>query len=205
MDCKKSTFIQTWWNDNINTHFNQFKMWVGDENVSSKVYSRQYIYNKKYKSILDLGCAHATMYTGFKNEYYPITYTGVDSCDMFIRENNAKGITSINADVRKVPLPDSSNDIVFSRHIIEHQPEFQEYLNETIRLAKKEALHIFFKCPGEKEHILYDPVSNLYHNTYSRSAINTFLDSHPKVEKFFWVESLSNGSEDALHIIIKFE
>ena len=195
-------FKQTWWNDNINNKLNTFKNWVGDENASTKIYGRKHIYNKNYKSILDIGCAHATMYHGFKNDSYDIDYTGVDSCLFFVNDNNKNGIKTLESDVQNIPVGDSSFDVVFSRHIIEHQSSLEPLLLETIRIAKYEAMHIFFIKPieGDNHIINHDPVLNLYHNSYSRSVIENILNNS-KVSKYYWVLF---DNEEVLHIELKF-
>ena len=193
-------FNQTWWNENAKNKLGTFMSWVGDHNASTKVYSRNYIYNKKFESIVDLGCATCTMYDGFKKEGFDIEYTGVDSCEHFIELSRAKGVNCVCSDVRKTPFLDSSFDMVYSRHIIEHQPEFKNYMDETIRLSKKEVLHIFFKNPGETETISYSSDDNLFHNTYKKEDIEDYLRNHKKIKEFFWV-MLNKDEECALHII----
>lgn len=195
-------FKQTWWNDNVEKMIGTFNMWIGNENANTKLYSRLYIYNKEFKSIVDLGCANASMYDGFKKEMYNIDYTGVDSCIYLIEQNKQRGINCILSDVIKTPFDDNSFDISYSRHIIEHQPEFRKYLQETIRISKKEVLHIFFKIPGDdKENIFYTENDNLYHNTYCKKDIEKYLENHLRVKEFSW-EKLNNDEECALHIIL---
>lgn len=194
-------FRQTWWNNNVEKMLDTFNIWIGDSNAYTKIYSRNYIYHKQFKSIVDLGCANASMYDGFQKEMYKIDYTGVDSCIYLVDKNKEKGINCVLSDVVKTPFKDSSFEIVFSRHIIEHQPEFKTYLQETIRIAEKEVLHIFFKVPSDKEHIFYTEHDNLYHNTYNKNDIETYLKNDLKVKEFSW-SLLNNNDECALHIIL---
>lgn len=194
-------FKQTWWNNNVQKMLGTFNIWIGDENAETKVYSRRYIYSLGFKSIVDLGCANASMYNGFQKENYNIEYTGVDSCTYLVEENKKRGINCLLSDVIKTPFQDNSFEIVYSRHIIEHQAEFKEYLEETIRIAQKEVLHIFFKVPGDKEIINYTEHDNLYHNTYSKQDIETYLKNNEKVKYFYW-HSLNSNQECALHIIL---
>ncbi len=173
---------------------------MGDENANTKRYSRQYIYSKGYKSIVDLGCANASMYVGFQKESYNIDYTGIDSCVYFVNKNKERCIKCVLSDVIKTPFVERSFEIVYSRHIIEHQPEFETYLEETIRIAEKEVLHIFFKIPwSEKEYIFYTDEDNLYHNTYNKEDIETYLKNHQRVKEFSW--RILNNNEEC-HIIL---
>ena len=194
---------QSWWNRNVDNRVHEIKAWHGTDEAMTKIYSRQYVKRKGYKTVIDLGCADATMYTGFKKDGIQVDYVGIDSCRFFVEDNNRKGIKTIESDVRSTPFDDNSFDVVYSRHIIEHQPEFSDYMAETIRIAKREALHIFFKRPSTTEMIHYDPKENMYHNTYCKKDIERFLTRHPKVENFVWVSGLNTELEDALHIFVK--
>jgi ubiquinone/menaquinone biosynthesis C-methylase UbiE len=194
---------QTWWNDNLSKPENMdiFKKWIGDQNAQSKVLLRQYIASKKYSSILDVGCGVATEYDGYKNDGYPIDYKGVDSCSILVKSNIARGVPMIEANCENIPLEDKSIDIVYSRHVLEHQPSFKGILNEMIRLAKYEAIHVFFIIPGPLEIISYDSIQNLYHNRYNINDIIQFLQTHPRVDKFTF--NPINKDEASLHILVK--
>jgi ubiquinone/menaquinone biosynthesis C-methylase UbiE len=105
--------------------------------------------------------------------------------------------------VNQTIFRDNLFDVVFSRHIVEHQPACEPLLLETIRLAKHEVIHVFFKKPTPTTaHIInYDASLNLYHNTYSRFLIEYLLSNHSKVKNFRW----NDISEDecVLHINIR--
>ena len=187
---------QTFWNKSVENATNTI-MWVGDYNSISKIYSIDYIINQNYKSILDIGCANRSMKFGFQAHGYDIKYQGVDSCEYFIADD------VIESDVRESPLSDNCFDVVFSRHVVEHQPDFETLFNETIRLGIEEVIHIFFKRPhndGEENRIHYDETLDLYHNYFSRILIERFLNGNKKVLRFFW-KPISD-TEEALHIIL---
>ena len=57
-----------------------------------------------------------------------------------------------------------------------------------IRLAKKEAIHVFFIIPGENEIINYDEKQNLYHNTFSKPEIEKYLKANNDVDSFSWIQ-----------------
>jgi ubiquinone/menaquinone biosynthesis C-methylase UbiE len=193
---------QTWWNDNAVNLMGLFKSWVGDENAESKVYMANYLKNKNYYTLIDCGCGNGTFYYTLKNNNINIEYTGVDSCEYFIELNTSNGIKMINSDIRNIDISDNSYDIVFSRHVIEHQPEFNIILNEFIRIGKKEVCHIFFIKPHNEteDKINYDNKSNLYHNNYSKKSIENFLSKNKKISSWNWIEI--NDKENALHIYL---
>lgn len=197
-------FKQTWWDNNLPTRFEEFYSWVGSESAHSKVFFREFIKNKGFESIVDLGCGPATEYFAYKKEYPEIKYLGVDSCKVLYDKNTEKGVPMILASAEATGLPDNYSDVSFSRHVLEHQPSFQPILSEMLRIGKKLAVHIFFIPPGDKEeHIGYDPSQNLYHNRYKRENIENFLSLHEKVKNFNWYQV--NDSEIALIINLIYE
>jgi len=177
---------QTFWNNFMrNETMNTFTNWVGNFDAESKMYFYNYIKNKDYKTLLDIGCGDATIYDGLKNSNINIEYTGADSCDFFVNQGRHKNLNILNTDIRKIDTDDSSYDIVFARHIVEHQPDFETLFTEMIRIAKKECVHIFFIKPIIGDTIInYDNKSDLYHNTFAHLKISEFLKNNPKVKNF---------------------
>lgn len=202
---EEKEFVQTWWNENVKSDDNIFYNWICGSDALTKVYARKHIIENQYKSILDVGCANATMFYGFLNDKYDIEYTGIDSCKYLVKKNISNDINVILGNVNRTIFKDSLFDVVFSRHIIEHQPACEPLLLETIRIAKKEVIHVFFKKPHnsspEHHHIInYEQSSNLYHNTYSRFLIEYLLSHHSKVKTFTWNDI--SIDECVLHIIL---
>ena len=190
---------QVWWNKHAESQYNTFKDWVGNENAPTKKYSAEYCFKKGYTSVVDMGCADSTFLRSLQNVDPTIQYMGVDSCTFFVNMNKQNNIPVIECDITNIPeLSDSSFDICFSRHTIEHQPSFEPLLKEMIRIGKKEACHIFFIKPDE------NPTSinfgnDLYHNRYSRADIETYLLTNTKVRAHEWIQF---GDEVALHILL---
>lgn len=197
-----SQFQQTWWDKNLPTRFNEFQSWVGPSTEPSKVYFRNFVKEHGYKSLLDLGCGNATEHFAYQSEYPELEYTGVDSSEYLNKMNTSKGVKMIKSDITNVPLPDSSVDVAFSRHVLEHQPDFKPALSEIIRLGKHVSIHIFFISPSEKDQIInYSPQENLYHNTYVKSDIENYVNTFDSVERFEWVKI--TASETAMIVYKK--
>jgi len=196
-----SNFKQTWWDNNLPTRYDEFAGWVGAKNAPTKEYFRWYVYNKKYKSLIDLGCGNATEYFAYKEEYPELSYLGVDSSKILYNRNVELGVPMLWVETSLIPLPDGHSEVVFSRHVLEHQPSFQLLLSEMIRLASKEAIHVFFITPGDTEIIHYDEAQNLYHNTFSKKAIEAAITIRKDVESFEWIPLTE--TETALSIIKK--
>jgi ubiquinone/menaquinone biosynthesis C-methylase UbiE len=183
-----SEFKQTWWDDNLDTRYDEFASWVGDSNSRSKVFFRNYIKEKKYTSLVDIGCGNATEFFAYQKEYPELQYTGVDSSKILNERNSKLGVPMILAPAENTELLSDFAEVAFSRHVLEHQPKFQPVLNEIIRLASKVAIHIFFIPPGDNsEHIGYDSSQNLYHNRYNKKDIEEYIISNPKVKKYEWI------------------
>lgn len=195
---------QTWWNDNVTSDENVFYNWICDSNAMTKKYGRSHIILNNYKSMLDVGCANTTMYNGFQEDGYEIDYTGIDSCKYFVKRGVSKDVNVVYGDVNSMMFRDNLFDVVYSRHIIEHQRSCEELLQETIRVAKYEVLHVFFKKPNETfvHEINYDKNLNLYHNTYSRYLIEYLLSNHSKVMSYRWNNDVK-ADECVLHILVR--
>jgi len=177
---------QTFWNKFMrNETMETFTKWVGNSKAESKMFFYNYLKNKDYKTLLDIGCGDATIYDGLKLSNINIDYTGADSCDYFINLGKNRNLNILKTDIRKIDKNDSSYDIVFARHIVEHQPDFETLFTEMIRIAKKECVHIFFIKPNMGDTIInYDKNTDLYHNKFGYLKIVEFLRNNPKVKKF---------------------
>ncbi len=181
-------FKQTWWDDNLDTMYDEFVSWVGGRDSISKVFFRNYIKEKQYKTLLDLGCGNATEFFAYKDEYPELDYTGLDSSSFLYEKNTSLGVNMVLSPAENTGLPDRSHDVVFSRHVLEHQPDFKPVLTEMMRLSSREAIHVFFIAPGEfPEHIGYDQSQNLYHNRYNKSDIEKFISLNNLVESYEWI------------------
>lgn len=181
-------FKQTWWDKNLPTQFEVFQSWIGDSSSRSKKLLREYVIDIKCKSLVDLGCGTATEFFAYRNEYPELTYLGVDSSEFLYKRNVDLGVPMVMASVESTGLPDSSYEVAFSRHVIEHQPSFEPILNEMIRVGSKKAIHIFFIPPKDNiEVINHDPKENLYHNQFDKLKIEKFIESNSKVKEFSWI------------------
>lgn len=194
-------FVQDWWDKNLDTRYEEFASWVGDSNSISKKMFREYIKDKEYTSMIDLGCGNATEYFAYKKEYPAMKYLGIDSSKFLFNKNVSLGVPMMHVAGDKIPLWRNYVDVVYSRHVLEHQPSFKPLLSEMIRLALKEVINVFFITPKEREIIHYSEEDNLYHNTFCRDEIEDYLRNHEDVETFTWIPI--SFTEIALSIIKK--
>lgn len=195
------THEQTWWDKEIKDHFLEFKSWVGDKNAPSKVWAREFVKLNKFESLVDIGCGNATEYFAYKEEYPELKYTGVDSSKFLNEFNIAKGVPMVLANADKTRLVDSSSDVAFSRHVLEHQESPYPILDEMIRVGKKVAIHVFFIKPGLTEYIHFDEKQNLFHNTFKKKDLEDHISDNEKVDNFIWVDV--SDREESLVIFLK--
>ena len=208
---KMEEHTQTWWNKNAEARLDEFKDWVGDASAPSKVYMAEYVKKREdagfipCRTLLDAGCGTATFYDTLHQLHVGIAYTGVDTCAYFLRVGRERGVSMIDADIRKIPVVDGAFDVAFSRHTFEHQPNVESIMNELIRVGRYEMCHIFFIKPlagaGQKEVINWDHTTNLYHNTYTQEGVESILRGNSKVNTWKWVDI--NDQECALHVYLK--
>jgi len=195
-------FNQTWWDKNLGQKFGEFKNWIGDFNAESKVFVRNHVRQQGYKTLADFGCGPATEYFGYKNDGYEIHYMGIDSSWVLYSHATSQGVPVLHSAVEEVPVPDSSFDVSFSRHVLEHLPTFRECLGEMIRTGKKEVINIFFIEPTEEaEKIDFFVPDQLYHNRYNKKDIESFCLANPKVLSLRWERV--NTKETVLFLSLK--
>lgn len=198
-------FEQTWWNNNLNINrkFEEYLGWLGPKESDSRIFIKENIKDLEIKSIADFGCGPCVDYFSLKEDNYEFKYLGIDSCFHLKEYNESRGVNFLQAPVEKTGLGDNSYELSYSRHVLEHLPSFKDCLSEMIRVAEKYVAHIFFIKPSEEEKISYWEEENLYHNQYSKSDIETFLNENEKVSSFEWLDI--NKSEIALVITLSFE
>lgn len=188
---------QTWWDKEIKEQFTDFKSWVGNSSATSKVVIRDFIIKEGYKSVTDFGCGMCDDY--FQYKIIPIVWTGIEGSDYLYKHSQEKEIPVIYAEAHNTALPDSSTEVSYSRHVLEHQADYKPILSEMIRVASKLVIHTFFIPPRDKEIISYNKDNNLYHNTFSRPEMEEFLMNNPKVKTFGWMNEVA-PTEEALII-----
>ncbi len=134
-----------WWEHNYSNYCDQFERWWGDINAPSRVFMRNEIICNNYKNILDVGCGFATDLQGIRFYNLPVVYTGVDITPSFISRAQLLKMNVSLADAHCLMFGDKSFDIVYARHLFEHEPDFKDIISEFIRVARHEILIIFYK------------------------------------------------------------
>ena len=199
----KKLFKQTWWNTNLSNSnkFNEYLGWLGDEKSDSRGFIRDNIKDLNIKSIADFGCGPCLEFTTLKESGYEFNYLGIDSCIHLKEYNESRNIPFLNSPVEDTKLGESSYELSYSRHVLEHLPTYKDALTEMVRVASRYVVHIFFIKPNDDEKIEHWKEENLYHNQYNKKDIEDFLSKNKKVNSFDWIDI--NEQENALVIEIK--
>lgn len=190
---------QTWWDKEIKNQFSEFKFWVGTSNATSKVVIRDFIIKEGYTSIVDFGCGICDDY--FEYLKIPIHWRGIESSLFLYEHAQEKEIPVINVEAHDTNLPYNTTEVAYSRHVLEHQRHYEPILTEMIRIASKIVIHIFFIPPRDTEIINWQRETNLYHNTFIRKEMETFIMSNLKVKDLTWL--LISKTEEVLIIKLK--
>lgn len=180
--------------------------WWGNENAVSRVLVRLHIMNKGYKSILDIPCGLAVDYDAFKRSCPEMHYVGIDMLPMFVDRLTQRGVQAMVGKIQDIPCPDSSFEVVYARHILEHLDTYKDAFKEMVRVAQREVIVVFFIKPNGTgiDRVIPIEVDGLpvNHNRYSKAKIEAFLKTIDKIKSFSWQE-VKNKDEAILHIIVE--
>lgn len=194
---------EKWWTHNIDSYLTEFESWLGDVDAPSRVCARNYIKRMGYKTILDIPAGLCTEYFGYKKDEIEINYLGMDITHQLLMRGQQLGVPVLFGNIESIPCKDSSFEVCYARHILEHLPSYELALQELIRVAQKEVMVVFFIVPHMRE-TLIDPSilqeSLLYHNRYNKPLMEEFILSNTKVSYLFW-EYISD-IECTLHIFL---
>lgn len=182
--------------------------WLGGVDAASRVRVRQRIAECRYENALDCGAGLGLDWFGSVNYSHPFVYSGIEPSEK-MREATKKASVAYGREeneffpiaegsIEWIPYPDSSFDLVYCRHVLEHLPRFEVGLSEMIRVATLEVIAVFFMRPG-KEAYLYRERDGLWQNRYAKEDIEAALLQDEKAEVWFW-ETL--GSEVLLHVYL---
>lgn len=107
-----------------------------------------------------------------------VDYTGMDRTPGIVDalKANFPEVKTVTGDIRAIPLPDKSFDIVLARAIFEHLPDKEDMelaMKECVRVAKKHVIFSFFIPLQETEHIAWD--GQYFNNQYARKDVEAIL------------------------------
>ena len=147
---------------------------------------------------------------GTDAEYYfskqKLKYTGMELNPKQLEVNKERlpQIDFEEGNILDIDKPDNSFDIVYSRHIFEHLSlsAMETAINETIRVAKKAVVYVFFRMENIPDHLVR-PVRVYHYNTLSKDKILSFIESIEKVDnvKATFIEGRVRGENNWIFVI----
>jgi len=119
-----------------------------------------------YESFLDCGCGRGEMMYAFKEMGY--TSKGIDISDF------CKDTIIVNFETDSFPFPDNTFDIVFSKSVLEHISNAENYMAEMKRVLKPGGRLILLVPDWETQYKIfyYDPT---HVHPYTKQSIEALL------------------------------
>jgi len=174
-----------WWDNNLDKRENEFSDWL----LSSDNDSRNYLYdflinNDNIIDVLECGPGTFIDYELFFKDNVKKNYESIDITDNIVETGLNKNINIVLSSIENIQKESNEYDLVYCRHVLEHQDFFKDSINEMIRVSKKYIIIIFWLLSGDETIIKYDKEQCIYHNIYSKTEIENFL--FEKNMKFNW-------------------
>lgn len=157
--------MTNWWDEHRITEA-QMLDWCKDSNAPSKILVREHIKKMGYASVLDCGA-------GLTSDYGCKNYAVIDTCEQFVERARALGVNATLASVEAISAPDHTVDVVVIRHVLEHLTDFRAALSETLRVAAREVIIVFFLPPGETA--TNQVIDGLDHRRYCYDDVAVFI------------------------------
>ncbi len=119
--------------------------WLQDRGLYRSVWKREMrllVRNIKEKVVLDAGCG--TGYTAYSLSSIARVIVGIDFKEKRINEAKEKyqadNLYFMEANIEKIPFPDSFFDIVYSCWVLEHLEHPEQFLKEVHRVLKPDGI-----------------------------------------------------------------
>jgi ubiquinone/menaquinone biosynthesis C-methylase UbiE len=189
-----------WWENNLSIpgKHEEFSGWLEDSDISSRTELFNIIESKKINNVLEIGPGIFIDYNIFFSKKENITYKSIDITKKIVDKAIELGIDCEQSSIENIIYPNSSFDLVYCRHVMEHLDYYINALEEMIRVSNKYVCVIFWILnDGDEDIIDFNDSLNLYHNRYSKNKIENLLKE--KNLLFEWV----NTDNDKILIISK--
>ena len=186
-----------WWEDNLSIpeRHKEFSGWLEDSDMSSRTELFNLIELKKINNVLEIGPGIFTDYNIFFSKKEYIQYSSIDITKKIVDSAKKMGINCEQSSVENIIYPDSSFELVYCRHVMEHLDYYTLALEEMIRVSNKHICIIFWLLNDNDDIINYNGNLKLYHNNYSKTKIENLL-----IEKNLSFEWLNSNNDKLLFI-----
>ena len=112
-----------------------------------RVKAINHIRQKGYTSVLDLGCGLCIDYMGYVKNGVAIKYQGLEVSQLLVDRAQGMGFPVKQGSIENIPFADSTFDVCYARHILEHLEHYKLAISEMVRVARREVLIVFFIRP----------------------------------------------------------
>lgn len=184
-------------NKNLEDFLASQELWGENQGVENpgrvtwRKYLKRKISNQKVR-LLEIGFGAGIDYGALEKEGIldadKVEYFGADVTQKFVEyaRKNLPKMKPYLIDGYSLPFEDKYFDLVYIRHVLEHQTHYRQLLSEVLRVSKDEVFIIFFIELSEdaSDKISFD--DTWYHNTYSRKLFYTFVQ-----ERGFGIQELA--------------
>ena len=166
-----------WWENNLVQPENEkeFSKWLEDSDISSRTELFKIIETNEIKNVLEIGPGIFIDHNMFFSKKENISYKAIDITKKIVDNAKQIGIDCEQSSIENIVYPDSSFDLVYCRHVMEHLDYYTIALEEMIRVSNKYVCVIFWLLNEGDDIIDYSEVLNLYHNRYSKIKLEEFL------------------------------
>lgn len=135
-------------------------------------------------SFLDIGCGSAATLDALKAIKKQVIYKGTDFIEhrvAWLKKTFPEAIFEVG-DARKIQEEDKSWDVVWSRHVIDHLGNFEQFMNEQCRVSKRYVICILWmEFTSSDEHLIKPIIDggktyeDEWTNQYSRKLVQKYL------------------------------
>jgi ubiquinone/menaquinone biosynthesis C-methylase UbiE len=127
--------------------------------------------------MLECGIGSADVPRYIKENDILIEYTGIDITKGFLEKAQKEfpQHTFIEASVEKLPFPDTSFEIVYARHLVEHLPYYEKAIYEMRRVAHRMIL-VLFRVTSDEDHLVWER-DGYFDNYYGLPRMRDFLNT----------------------------
>lgn len=186
-----------WWENNLGNMQHQFSTWLEQSDSDSRKAIFDFIRNNNINTVLECGPGTFIDYHVFFSKKLDISYAAIDITPKIVEQGKSLGLDIALSSIDNITKPNSSYELVYCRHVLEHQDYFSKALDEMLRVSSKYIAVAFWLLSDHNTIINYDSMNKLYHNSYSKQDI----ESH--IEKLTLSYQWINCSNDKVLIVNK--
>lgn len=183
-----------WWENNLDTLGKDFANWLSSSDLQSRNIIFEHINQSNIKSVLECGPGIFIDYNIFFKNHPDIKYATIDITPKIVAEGKKLDLDISLSSIENIDKPNESYDLVYCRHVLEHQDNFVQSIEEMTRVSKHYVIVAFWLLSPDQTKISFDQQSRLYHNSYSKTDIEQYLKN--KQLKYHWIQS------DIDHVLI---